>query len=134
MTTGFAAITLGSKTAFSDLAGSFIVLTTASYALAIGANLSAGRKNMPPGHFYMGQTVGTTINVITVLLIIFFNVMFCFPFSWPTTVALMNYNSVILVGVVVLTAIWWFIKPVRTYRGPALAGRVVEEMRRASKV
>jgi choline transport protein len=51
MTSGFGAITLGSHAAFSDLVGSFVILTTTSYALAIGGHLFAGRKNMPQGPF-----------------------------------------------------------------------------------
>lgn len=30
----------------------------------------------------------------------------------------MNYNSVILVGVVVLSAIWWVLHAIRNYPGP----------------
>ena len=51
MTTAFGAITLGSKAAFSDLVGSFVILTTTSYALAIGGHLFTGRKNLPIGPF-----------------------------------------------------------------------------------
>jgi hypothetical protein len=32
----------------------------------------------------------------------------------------MNYNSVILVGVIALTAVWWFIHGARKYQGPKL--------------
>lgn len=39
----------------------------------------------------------------------------------PPTVQLMNYNSVILVGVFALTAIWWFIHGAANYPGPKLA-------------
>jgi choline transport protein len=51
MTTAFGAITLGNKTAFADLVGSFVILSTTSYALAIGGHLFSGRKNMPIGPF-----------------------------------------------------------------------------------
>ena len=37
----------------------------------------------------------------------------------------MNYNSVILVGVLVLTTAWWFIHAKRKYPGPKLAGMYV---------
>lgn len=45
----------------------------------------------------------------------------------------MNYNSVIVIGLVALTTIWWFVHGARNYAGPRLphvaeAGkRVVEE-------
>lgn len=43
----------------------------------------------------------------------------------------MNYNSVILVGVLFLTTVWWFVHGVRKYKGPKLThlydgGRVVD--------
>lgn len=83
---GFGAIQLGSKAAFTDLVGSFIILTTVSYALAIGPHMLTGRKNVPRGPFWMGSA-GYAINGITVLLIIFFNIMFCFRKSTPTRVS-----------------------------------------------
>ena len=79
------AIQLGSKTAFTDLVGSFIILTTVSYALAIGPHLFTGRRNVPPGPFWMGS-LGYFVNAVSVLLIVFFNIMFCFrthPHSSP---------------------------------------------------
>jgi amino acid transporter len=73
---GLGAITVGSKTAFSDLAGSFIILTSTSYAMAIAPHLLTGRKNVPPGPFWMGKA-GYFVQGTAVVLIIFFNVMFC---------------------------------------------------------
>lgn len=136
LTTAFGAITVGSKTAFSDLAGSFIILSSTSYALAIGGNLATGRKNIPRGPFNMGK-LGFAVNAIAVILILFFNIMYCFPYALPTTVATMNYNSVILVGVVALTTFWWFVYGNRKYEGPKLGEMLnesVEEERRLSKV
>jgi choline transport protein len=137
--TALGAIGLGSKTAFSDLVGSFIILTTTSYVLAIAPHLLSGRNNVPRGWFWMGKW-GFVVQGAAVLLTIFFNVMFCFrkyllfrrirtsklissPLAYanPTTVQLMNYNSVILVGCVVLTAIWWFIHGSTKYPGPKVA-------------
>ncbi|KAJ7854508.1 hypothetical protein B0H14DRAFT_2756176 [Mycena olivaceomarginata] len=46
--------------------------------------------------------------------------MFCFPYALPVTVPTMNYNSVILVGCVVLTTFWWMIHGSTHYPGPHL--------------
>ena len=75
--TGIGAITLGSKTAFANLAGSFIILTSTSYVMAIAPHLLSGRKNVPPGPFWMGKA-GFFVQGTAVVLIIFFNIMFCF--------------------------------------------------------
>lgn len=48
-----------------------------SYALAIAPHLFTGRKNVPQGPFWMGSA-GYAVNAISVLLIVFFNIMFCF--------------------------------------------------------
>ena len=116
--TAFGAIQLGSKTAFLDLVGSFIILTTTSYFLAIFPNLLTGRRRIPQGPFFMGKA-GFLVNGITCLLIVFFNIFFCFPYAYPVDpISLMNWNSVILVGIVVLTAFWWFVHGFNKYPGP----------------
>lgn len=55
-------------------------------------------------------------------------------YVYPTTKSLMNYNSVILVGILVITTIWWLVHARRNYPGPKLmvelsldAGTVVDE-------
>lgn len=83
LVSGFGAIALGSKTAFQDLAGSFIVLSSTSYALAIAPHLLSGRGNVPPGPFWMGKA-GFIVNGAAVLFIIFFNIMFCFRKCRPS--------------------------------------------------
>ncbi|KAJ7936905.1 choline transport protein [Mycena leptocephala] len=119
LTTAFGAIQLGSKTALSDLGGSFVILSTTSYAMAILPHLLSGRKNVPQGPFWMGRA-GFFVNTISVLLIVFTNMMFCLPYALPATVPAMNYNSVILVGCVALTMFWWIIHGRTQYPGPRL--------------
>jgi choline transport protein len=126
MTTAFGAITLGSHAAFSDLVGSFVILTTTSYALAIGGHLFSGRKNLPQGPFWMGK-MGYAVNGIAVISIVFFNIIFCFPYSLPVAVPTMNYNSVILAGVTFLATVWWFAHARSKYLGPKLGGFIVTE-------
>lgn len=121
LTTGFGAIQLGSDTAFTSLVGSFIILTTTSYFLAIFPHLLTKRSNVPKGWFWMGNS-GYLVNGIACTLIIFFNIWFCFPYAYPvSSLDLMNWNSVILVGIVVLTIFWWIVHGIRKYPGPKLA-------------
>lgn len=121
MTTALGAMTLGSRAAFSGLVGSFVVLTTVSYLIAILPHLLTGRKNVRRGVFWMSGPLGYIINTIACVLIVLFDTMFCFPYAMPVTADGMNYNSVILVGVIAVTAIWWFIGGKR-YEGPKMAG------------
>ncbi|KAJ7802584.1 choline transport protein [Mycena olivaceomarginata] len=119
LTTAFGAVQLGSKTALADLGGSFIILSTTSYAMAILPHLLSGRKNVPQGPFWMGRA-GFFVNTMSVLLIVFTNVIFCLPYALPATVPAMNYNSVILIGCVALTRFWWIIHGRTLYPGPCL--------------
>jgi choline transport protein len=75
--TGLGAIPLGSDTAFLDLAGSFVILSTVSYAIPFACNVINGRSYIPQGPFRLGRW-GYAINLIAVMLIIFFNIFFCF--------------------------------------------------------
>lgn len=113
------AIQLGSKTAFTDLVGAFILLTTVSYAIPTLAHVITRRKTTPIGPFWMGK-YGWAVNISSVVLTAFFFVMFCFPYSLPVSSALMNYTSVILVGYTVLVSGWWlWIR--KSYVGPRVA-------------
>lgn len=84
--TGLGAIPIGSSTAFLDLTGSFIILTTVSYAIPFFANVLTKRRNFPKGPFHLGKW-GTAINLNAVALISMFNVFYCFrePFPLPPT-------------------------------------------------
>ncbi|KAK9234614.1 choline transport protein [Lipomyces kononenkoae] len=124
--TGLGAIPLGSSTAFLDLAGSFVILSTVSYAIPLSSNMLTGRKYLPQGPFRLGKA-GYFVNGTAVLLITFFNIFYCFPYSIPTTTMIMNYNSVILVGVIALTGIWWIIHGLRNYPGPRLTHLYIHE-------
>ena len=84
-------------------------------------------------------SAGYVVNAIALLLIIFFNIMFCFrksitltspqgpanvirtAYVYPAAESTMNYNSVVLVGVLVLTIAWWFIHARAKYPGPKLS-------------
>ncbi|KAK6949266.1 hypothetical protein Daesc_009340 [Daldinia eschscholtzii] len=75
--TGLGAIPLGSSSAFLALTGSFIVLTTVSYAIPFTANMITGRRYFPAGPFHMGK-LGYAVNLVAVLLIAMFDILFCF--------------------------------------------------------
>ncbi|KAK3943711.1 amino acid transporter [Diplogelasinospora grovesii] len=115
--TGLGAIPLGSSVAFLNLTGSFIILSTVSYAIPFMANVLTGRRHFPKGPFNLGRW-GTPVNLLAVAFITLFNTFFCFPYAYPTDVETMNYNTVILVGIVAVTGLWWAVHAVRHYPGP----------------
>ncbi|KAJ5514330.1 Amino acid/polyamine transporter I [Penicillium fimorum] len=121
-------IYIGSTTAFQALISSFIVLSSLSYFGAIFPHVLSGRGNMVPGPFYMGQKLGMAVNILSLLYISVTVVFFCFPLVLPTTVRNMNYTSVIVVGLMVLTAFWWVFRGRRQYRGPHYSFEAAERL------
>ncbi|KAK3985397.1 putative amino acid transporter [Cladorrhinum sp. PSN332] len=115
--TGIGAIPLGSQVAFLNLAGSFIILTTVSYAIPFTAHILTGRKHFPKGPFHLGK-FGMPVNILAVLFITMFDIFYCFPYTIPTNAEMMNYNSVILSGVVAITGAWWVLHARKHYPGP----------------
>ncbi|PLN82650.1 amino acid transporter [Aspergillus taichungensis] len=121
-------IYVGSSTAFQALISSFIVLSTLSYLGAILPHVLTGRRNIVPGPFYMGAGLGMIVNVVAVLYIVVTVVFFCFPLVMPATVQNMNYTSVIAVGLMALTAVWWVVRGKRDYRGPQYSMEAAQEL------
>ncbi|KJR87473.1 choline transport protein [Sporothrix schenckii 1099-18] len=113
------AIPLGSAVGFTNLTGSFIVLNTISYAVPFSTNLLARRRYFTPGPFHLGR-FGFAVNLLAVLFIALFAVFFCFPPATPFDATTMNYNCVIIVGIVVLVAAWWFLHAAKHYELPHL--------------
>lgn len=77
VTTGLGAIPLGSPAAFTNLTGSFIILSSVSYAIPFVANMVSRRRYMPVGPFNLGR-YGYLINGLSVTFITFFAILFCF--------------------------------------------------------
>lgn len=147
LATGIGAIPLGSSTAFLAIAGSFVVLTTISYAIPFAANMLSGRKYFPKGPFHLGRA-GYAVNGLAVLFIVLFDVLFCFrksssvmfpcamwdnqadllqtAFVLPVSEASMNWSSVILVGTVAITGLWWAAHAVKHYPGPKVMDLYIE--------
>ncbi|TCD67114.1 hypothetical protein EIP91_000454 [Steccherinum ochraceum] len=73
-----------------------------------------------PGPFYMGDgLLGWTANVICIVWTLFVCVIFSLPTVMPVTPDNMNYASVITVGVIVLSGLWYMLGGHRHYKGPS---------------
>ncbi|KAL3473166.1 amino acid/polyamine transporter I [Aspergillus californicus] len=117
--TGIGAIYVGSLTAFNAFIGSYVVLTTVSYLLAILPHVLTGRRNIAPGPFWMGR-VGAVVNLVACGYIVVSVVIYCFPYSMPTSAGSMNYTSLITGGLAVLVGGWWVFHGRGRYRGPRM--------------
>jgi amino acid transporter len=75
--------------------------------------------NFRPGPFYMGPgLLGLAANVTCISWTLFVCVIFSLPTVFPVTKINMNYASVITVGVVFLSGVWYILSAHRHYHGP----------------
>jgi choline transport protein len=117
----YGAIYIGSTTAFNSFISLSILGLNITYAIPQGIVLFRGRdKVLPARQFDLGPILGPFSNAFSVLWTLFITILFCFPVFLPATVENMNYVSVVLVGVAVLTlCVWWGGKR-KTFTGPAI--------------
>ncbi|KAG8630210.1 hypothetical protein KVT40_001829 [Elsinoe batatas] len=112
-----ALIYFGNSTAFSALIGSFVILTTISYLLAIVPHVINKRQSVEPGAFFMKGATGYIVNIVSILFMVVFDVLFCFPFAVPFDAVTMNYASLLAGGLTVLVAIFYLFRR-NSYEGP----------------
>lgn len=76
--------------------------------------------NFRPGPFYMGPgLLGWAANVTCISWTLFVCVIFSLPTVFPVTQFNMNYASVIAVGVVFLSGVWYVLSAHQHYHGPS---------------
>ncbi|KIW66328.1 hypothetical protein PV04_05664 [Phialophora macrospora] len=117
----YGAIYIGSTTAFNSFISLSILGLNITYAIPQGIVLFRGRdKILPARPFDLGPILGPFCNAFSVLWILFYTILFCFPVFLPATVENMNYVSVVFVGIGILTlCVWWGGKR-KSFTGPAI--------------
>ncbi|KAJ3096382.1 hypothetical protein HK100_005585 [Physocladia obscura] len=71
-----------------------------------------------PGPFTMGPRLGLVINIIAVLWTAFVSSILVLPTVMPATVDNMNYASLITVGTLFLSVVWFYLDARKWYKGP----------------
>ena len=86
------------------------------------------------GPFRLPGLLGTINNLYACCYMVF--VIFCSvrPPATPVTASTMNYSVVVTGGVMILSAIWYFVRAKDVYKGPLIDSEVAEVMRGASVV
>ena len=102
------AIQLGSLTALTAILGGAAIFATTSYTITFALALWRGRSFLAKDRWLDLGRIGVIFRTITVLWCIFISVWLCFPLYLPITLAYMNWTSLIVVGVVVVSLIYWF--------------------------
>lgn len=111
---------LGSSTAFNALLGSSILFSISSYLAAILPNLLRRREGMEHGYFRMPRRLGLLINSVACVFMVVLFVIFCLPYSLPTSPERMNYASLIWAGLSLCVGAWWMTGGKADYKGPIM--------------
>lgn len=111
---------VGSETAFNAFVGSFVILMSLSYLAALGPHLFQRDHSVIRGPFWMKGVTGYIVGGISCAYLIVFIVIFCLPYTMPTSAISMNYSSAITGGLTAMVTAWWFCKRRTDYVGPQM--------------
>ncbi|EXJ55211.1 hypothetical protein A1O7_08137 [Cladophialophora yegresii CBS 114405] len=110
-------IVFGSTAAFNAFSGVGVIFLTISYTTPIFVSLVTGRRTLKRAHYNLGP-VGVACNIIAICWCLLITPIYCMPSYLPTTADTMNYASVVFIGGVTVSAIWYFVWGRHSYRGP----------------
>jgi amino acid transporter len=102
------AIQIGSLTALNAILGAAVTCGMISYALTFGLALWRGREFLSKDRWLNLGRFGTVLQVTTLLWCVFISIWLCFPLFLPVTLVYMNWTSLVLGCVVVLSTLYWF--------------------------
>ncbi|KAL2787790.1 amino acid/polyamine transporter I [Aspergillus keveii] len=114
----FGLIYFGSTAAYNAFSGVGVILLTLSYACPIAVSLILrGREDIRHGSFDLGM-LGTFCNIVALAWTVLAIPLFSMPSYMEVTVETMNYASVVFVGFVAISALWYWVWGHKNYVGP----------------
>ncbi|KAI5468128.1 amino acid/polyamine transporter I [Mariannaea sp. PMI_226] len=111
-------INLGSSSAFIAFVSVGVMALAASYGIPIAISMFHRRREVAGARWKMPNAIGWVINIIAVTWIAFEIVLFTMPTALPVTAVSMNYASVVLVGFLAISAVWYVVYARKVYTGP----------------
>ncbi|KAJ5714241.1 uncharacterized protein N7483_011422 [Penicillium malachiteum] len=111
-------INLGSSSAFTAFVSVGVIALAAGYAIPISLSLLNGREEVKNAPWNCGNVSGYFVNVVALAWIAFELVLFSMPTALPVTATSMNYASVVFVGFMAISAIWYLVYARKHYKGP----------------
>ncbi|KAL2869581.1 putative amino acid permease [Aspergillus lucknowensis] len=114
----FGLIYFGSTAAYNAFSGVGVILLTLSYGCPIAVSLVLrGREDIRHGSFDLGA-LGAFCNVVALAWTLLAIPLFSMPTYMEVTVETMNYASVVFVGFVAISAVWYWVWGHKNYVGP----------------
>jgi amino acid transporter len=108
---------LASTTAFAAIIAIATLGFQISYLIPIFFRCTAARKTFPLGEFNVGR-FSLPIAVISSIWLTITSIFMFFPANYPVTKDNMNYAVVVIGGVLLIAAIYWFISARHWFVGP----------------
>ena len=102
-------ISLGSTSAFVAFASCGVIALAAGYAIPIAVSLFSGRKAVSAARWRCPGPLGWILNGLSVAWILFQLVLFSMPAAIPVTVVTMNYASVVFVGFMFISFVYYVV-------------------------
>lgn len=112
-------IELGSSTALNAILGCGVICIYLSFSIPIVALLLEKRASFPAVRYFNLGKAGIVLNCIAVGWISMMTVWLCFPLYLPVTGTGMNYAVPVMVGVVLVTALNWWLYSRKIFTVPA---------------
>ncbi|KAJ5946710.1 hypothetical protein N7454_003549 [Penicillium verhagenii] len=111
-------INLGSSSAFTAFVSVGVIALAAAYAIPIFLSLLNGREEVNNAPWTCGMVAGSFFNIVALAWIAFELVLFSMPTALPVTPVSMNYASVVFVGFMAISAVWYVVYARKNYKGP----------------
>lgn len=118
-------IYLGSTSAFTAFVSVGVIALAVSYAIPIGISVWHRRREVSTARWNCGPVIGPIVNGVALCWIAFEVVLFSMPTALPVTEVTMNYASVVFVGFLVISAVWYAIHARKAYKGPPESDGIV---------
>ncbi|KAL5329619.1 hypothetical protein ACEPPN_003134 [Leptodophora sp. 'Broadleaf-Isolate-01'] len=114
-------IYIWNTTAFYGVTSAALALLTISYSIPIGLFLFSGRRNpnIVLGEWNCGR-LGYFINTVAFFWLIFISIFLCFPIYYPANVKSMNYASLIIGSLSMVSLATYFLYARGRFNGPVV--------------
>ncbi|KAI4717885.1 hypothetical protein E4T48_05892 [Aureobasidium sp. EXF-10727] len=114
----YGAIYIASTQAFNSIVNTTILMLNITFVVPQGILLTRGRGCLPKGPCTLGK-YGYAVNTFSVVWMIISGIFLCFPTTNPTSLASMNYNSIVLVGLTLIVLAMWMERR-KKFNGPKI--------------
>ncbi|KAL7904179.1 putative amino acid permease [Trichoderma velutinum] len=114
-------VNLGSTSAFTAFASCGVIALAAAYAIVIAISLFTGRKAVATARWRCPPLIGYFVNIMSIAWVAFQLVLFSMPAALPVTIETMNYASVVLVGFMFISFVYYIAYGRKVYNGTPLS-------------